>query len=113
LQSPFLRRLLVLMNWEVYRQLLLNLEVLLDSVNEKQWSALLHQWITELDLATDNATLQAHVTRTRKALGGMGSLGDICISHRNGLAQTYPEDLLPDLHRRFMSLLSSVEKLIQ
>ena len=99
-------------NFATYKYSLLTLAQFLQSINELRWSTRLCEWACELESATDDEeTLKAHVLRTRNALSGMGSLGDLSISHRNGLARMHPESLLPVLNRRFLSLLDSLEEL--
>ena len=66
-----------------YYQILSSLQKHLKTYAEKKWSCHLTTWINELPKLSD-MEVNSHLQRTRKALGGMGSIGDIVICPENG-----------------------------
>jgi len=61
-----------------YRTLLKQIRDHLKRYGVPGWPARLDKWARELD-QLDPGKLRAHLLRTRKSLGGMGSIGDIVI----------------------------------
>ena len=93
----------------LYKRQLSELAYFLASVGEDRWSNRLADWAHEFDSTVSNSsTVKEHVARTKKALGGMGSIADIVITHRNGLGKSFPETELPIQNMRLASLISEL-----
>jgi hypothetical protein len=69
-----------------YRELLLQIRDLLTSVGDARWGPRLASWIAEIDELSnrDDLPVLDHVRRTRRAVAGMGSTGDVVISAEAG-----------------------------
>jgi hypothetical protein len=95
----------------LYKNRISDLSQFLDSVGEEYWSTRLASWVGELECAesgTQSLVSKEHVARTKKAMGGMGSVGDIVITHLNGLGKSYPESELPNLNKKLKSMVSQL-----
>jgi hypothetical protein len=70
-----------------YRELLSNIRSLFDAYGEFDWASTISRWIDELDAAVANNShveIEKNMARTKKSLGGMGSIGDVVISPEAG-----------------------------
>ena len=90
-----------------YRELLGNLRDHLRFYDVPSWPQRLDGWISELD-TPQSLDVKTHLLRTRKALGGMGSMGDIVICAEAG--HKIPQDE-GSANRANDTLLSLVGKL--
>lgn len=69
-------------DFDHYRDALAQIADHLAAHGEAHWSQTLRQWLRELD--GPGLRGLAHVRRTRRCLGGMGSLGDVVICPEAG-----------------------------
>jgi hypothetical protein len=90
-----------------YKELLLELHQHLVGVSEKKWAERLQEWIKELDGADKDGVIN-HLKRTQKALGGMGSIGDIVICPENGHSIPSDEDQINRANERLKGLVSNL-----
>jgi hypothetical protein len=90
-----------------YKKLLKELQCFLELYAETKWANRLRQWVSELDgLTLDGGT--AHLRRTQKALGGMGSIGDIVICPENGHSILNEEVQVNDANERLRKFISDL-----
>ncbi len=69
-----------------YRDILARTHDYLASYRDDIWAPRLETWLTELDRVKTSGDLRSHAERSRQFSAGMGSLGDLSISPRNGHA---------------------------
>ncbi len=70
-----------------YRRTLEALRVHLTRFGVREWPARLERWLAELDVAVEASqadAIVAHIGRSQRATGGMGSIGDVFISPEAG-----------------------------
>lgn len=98
-----------------YKELLKELQFFLERYAEIKWANRLRDWVNELDgLTWDGAA--NHLRRTQKALGGMGSIGDIVICPENGHSVSNEEAKVNEANERLRKFVSDlfveIEKLL-
>ena len=54
----------------------------LRTVEQDRWSIRLSQWASEIESLVDPIVVRQHIERTKKALVGMGSVGDFVVTNR-------------------------------
>lgn len=105
-----------------YGRLLKKLEFQLSKYGDAGWSSTLKSWIAEFDeldrIHGPIGTFEKHLSRTRQAFGGMGSLNDIAISERSvhGLCKGFKarkanarlRDILASLYSETNRLLEEI-----
>lgn len=74
------------MDITTYLDVLTRIREYLRSYDEKKWSTRLDEWIRELRGIDSTKALRIHIERSRRATGGMGSLGDLTICPQAGHA---------------------------
>jgi len=62
-----------------YRDLLRKVAAHLKTFGNTRWPPILEAWLDELDRFKGTPIPRQHLERTRRALGGMGSIGDVVI----------------------------------
>jgi len=71
-----------------YAETLKELHSFLSRYREQVWAPILEKWITELEhlqrTAKTSPQITEHALRTRRSIGGMGSIGDISITPQPG-----------------------------
>jgi hypothetical protein len=77
-----------------YRGILIRIRDYLRNYEDRKWSARLDGWLDELDSITPLNALRAHVERSQRATGGMGSLGDLTICPQAGHAIANDRDAM-------------------
>jgi hypothetical protein len=90
-----------------YKELLKELQRFLERYAEIKWATRLQQWVSELDGLTLDRE-QDHLRRTQKALGGMGSIGDIVICPENGHSISNEEAQIDDANERLKKFVSDL-----
>lgn len=76
-----------MMETERYTELLIEIRDHLCRYGDRRWPQVLDDWIGELREASGSPSdLVAHLERSRRAVSGMGSLGDIVIYPESGHA---------------------------
>ena len=90
-----------------YRDLLQQIRSHLAHYSVPLWPTRLDDWLRELD-RVDPEQLRAHLLRTRKALGGMGSIADVVICPQAG--HDIPNDM-PTIKAANDKLLKLVDEL--
>jgi predicted DNA-binding protein YlxM (UPF0122 family) len=91
-----------------YRRLLEETKNHLEKYAEKRWSSRLSEWIAELDSLSGPA-ISNHVKRTQRALGGMGSIGDVVISPEAGHKISTDEGEIEKANRRLIQLVQALD----
>ncbi len=90
-----------------YKELLNELQVFFERYAETKWANRLREWVHELDGLTWNGATD-HLKRTQKALGGMGSIGDIVICPENGHSISNEEAQVNEANERLKKLVSDM-----
>jgi len=99
---------------ERYRELILAISEHLAQYGDQRWAPRLEGWLTELDDSeTENKQyLVDHVERMQKALGGMGSIGDIVICPEAGYSIQNEEGLIQKANDDLLRLVRLLDKCI-
>lgn len=98
-----------------YRELVNEVRSHLARYGDRRWAPRLEGWLSELDdveKAGSRQVLIAHVQRMRKALGGMGSIGDIVICPEAGYSISDSEKDIQRANQQLLSLVRSLDKCI-
>lgn len=101
-----------------YIELLQAIEEHLASFDDARWPLRLTEWIREFESAqNDRGSRVRHFERTRRALGGMGSIADVVIAPEAGHTIAPDEKLIKaandNLHRLVQSLDKEVDRLLE
>jgi hypothetical protein len=99
------------MDADEYRRSLVQIRCFLLEVGDQRWGPRLDSWIRELDSAVanrDKKALLQHIGRTKKAIGGMGSIGDIVVSREAGYSVPNDDIELDKLNARLLDLVSKL-----
>jgi threonine aldolase len=72
------------MDLAAYRDVLTRIRDYLRIYGEDKWTARVDEWLRELADIRSLSALRTHVERSKRATGGMGSLGDLTICRQNG-----------------------------
>jgi hypothetical protein len=90
-----------------YRRLLEQVRDHLEKYGVPGWPAQLDQWARELD-RLDPAELKAHLVRTQKALGGMGSIGDVVICTEAGHKIANDKSAIKEANETLLALVEAL-----
>jgi hypothetical protein len=64
-----------------YKREISELSDFLQTVGQERWSVRLSQWVSETESSVDPIVIRQHIERTKKALVGMGSVGDFVVTN--------------------------------
>jgi hypothetical protein len=94
-----------------YIELLQAIEEHLASFGDIRWPPRLAEWIREFESAqNDSASRVRHFERTRRALGGMGSIADVVIAPEAGHTVAHDEKLVRAANDKLLRLVQSLDK---
>jgi hypothetical protein len=83
-----------------YIELLRAIRDHLASVGDSRWPERLSEWLGEFEtMRDDHAARRLHYERTRRALGGMGSIADVVIAGANDTLLCLVQDLDREVER--------------
>jgi len=94
-----------------YTELLKAIEEHLASFGDKRWPPRLAGWIREFeDVRNDSTDRTRHYERTRGALGGMGSIGDVVIAPEAGHTITDDDRAINAANEKLLRLVEELDK---
>jgi len=97
-----------------YIELLRAIETHLAAFGDKRWPPRLAEWAREFGSSQDDAAARvAHYERTRRALGGMGSIADVVIAPEAGHAIANDERTITAANDELLRLVQKLDKEVE
>jgi hypothetical protein len=94
-----------------YRELLHRIRQYLSGYGDRRWPPILDEWLAELAACEGSSTrLEEHLRRTRRAVSGMGSLGDVFISPESGHRIADDDETVHEANGDLLSLVRSLDR---
>ncbi len=97
-----------------YSELLKELRDHLARFEDRRWPPLLGAWLRELERSERQQDVVKtgvdHLRRTQRALGGMGSIGDVVICPEAGHAIANDENEIRNANDRLLELVMAIDR---
>lgn len=97
-----------------YTALLREIESHLSLFGERKWAPRLAEWLREYESAgLDSVMRRAHYDRTRRSLGGMGSIADIVITPEAGHRIANDRNAIDEANERLIRLVQRLDREVE